>query len=226
MSWLRALWRNQEGVSAVEIALIAPILILAFYAAIEFNRYMMFQRRGEMATVFAAEYLSRDDDNVLTASEDLVWQDIWMIVNPGALKRDAIQSDQQGHQQAVGYSRWATSVDFERDSTCSEQPCDYMPKPLWSMGFHEPDTGALGRSCELRIVADTAPHAQGTLREGEVGRSPIVIVDMKFNYAPVVPNPLIPNQDIDFTAIRSTRSGLPLITDAGQTTWENAQCPP
>jgi hypothetical protein len=222
---LKALWQNQDGVSAVELALIAPILIVAFYAAVEFNRYMMFQRRGEMATVFAAEYLSRDDNNVLTASEDLVWQDIWMIVNPDAIKQEAVRYDQDGQEQAVGYSRWATSVDFERDPACTDQPCDYLPSPIWSMGFQETDTGELGRDCELRIVSDSSPHAQDTLREGEVGRSPIVIVDMKFHYIPVISNPLFPRQDMDFTAIRSMRSGQPLVTDPDRTVWESAQCP-
>lgn len=226
MTRLKALWRNQDGVSAVELALIAPMLIVAFYGALEFNRYLMFERRGEMATVFAAEYLSRDDNNVLNVNEDLTWQDIWMIVNPNALKQDAVRINQDGEQEAVGYSRWATSVDFERDPSCTVQPCDYLPRPLWSMGFRESDTAELGRDCVLRVVADSEPHAQDTLREGEVGRSPIVIVDMKFHYIPVIPNPLFPQQDMDFTAIRSTRSGVPLVTDADRTVWESAQCPP
>lgn len=224
LSAFSAFRRSQAGTSVVELAMILPLLLVTFFAALEFNRFLMFQRRGEMATVFAAEYLSRDDDNVLTTREHRIWQDVWMIVNPSAFDGEQIRVTERGGRVAIGYSRWATSVDFERDPDCDDEPCDFLPNPLWSLGTRDRSTGGSKRDCELDVVPDSFAHSRDTIRAGEVGRSPVIIVDMAFRYDPILSNPFLPSHDMRFTEIRSTRSGLPLNTDPGQSRWNNVQC--
>jgi len=221
---LSAFRRSQRGTSVVELALILPILIVSFFAALEFNRFLMFQRRGEMATVFAAEYLSRDNDNVLTTREHRIWQDVWMIVNPQAANGAQVRVTERGGQVAVGYSRWATSVDFERDPACEDEPCDFLPDPLWSIGTRDRAAGGSRRDCDLDVVSDSAAHSRNTIRAGEVGRSPVIIVDMAFSYMPIVDNTYLPTYAMQFTEIRATRSGLPLNTDPSQSRWNRLQC--
>ena len=74
------------------------------------------------------------------------------------------------------------------------------------------------------VVSNDVDIPSDTIPVGETGRAPIVIVDMIFPYTPVLPNPLLGNMEVRATAIRSMRSGLPLIADPDSTTSQAALC--
>ena len=237
-----ALWRDASGVAAVEFALSIPLLLILFFAILEFDRYLMLERRGEQAVFFAAEYLSRDNDNLMSQAEHETWQDVWMLVRPQSFHgmnmetppeptpqkgggKSQKNADSEPVTTVAGVSRWAASVDFQIDSGCTTSPCAYLPDPIWSAGQQSSETGNVARACELTVVDNDVDISPDTLPMGETGSAPIVIVDMVFPYAPVVPNPLLSNMDIRATAIRSMRSGLPLNADPDSTTLQAALCP-
>lgn len=50
-----AMWRDQRGVSAIEFALLAPILILMYVGAVEIGRLLTVERRVETVASTAAD---------------------------------------------------------------------------------------------------------------------------------------------------------------------------
>lgn len=63
-------WRDQSGVSAVEFALLAPVMITLYFGSAEFCQGYMAQRRMDHATSQIADIVSQDDVVTLDELDD------------------------------------------------------------------------------------------------------------------------------------------------------------
>jgi len=63
-------WRDQRGVSAVEFALLAPVLIMFYFGSAEFAQGFMAQRRMSHATAQVADITSQDGVVVVDDLDD------------------------------------------------------------------------------------------------------------------------------------------------------------
>lgn len=63
---MKSFFKNQDGIAAVEFALIAPILVTLFIGVVDMGLYINDKIKLEMTARSAAEYLiiSRDEDGV------------------------------------------------------------------------------------------------------------------------------------------------------------------
>ena len=59
-AWLRRFWQDQSGVSAVEFALLAPVMITLYFGSAEFCQGFMAQKRMDHATSQVADITSQD----------------------------------------------------------------------------------------------------------------------------------------------------------------------
>lgn len=66
-TFLRRFWRDQRGVSAVEFALLAPVMISLYFGSAEFCQGYMAQKRMDHATSQVADITSQD--GVVTRDE-------------------------------------------------------------------------------------------------------------------------------------------------------------
>lgn len=55
----KRLWRDQKGLSAIEFALIAPVMILIYFGLVEFSQAYMAERRASHAASIVADLVAQ-----------------------------------------------------------------------------------------------------------------------------------------------------------------------
>lgn len=193
----------QGGVAATEFALLVPLLLVLLLGTIELSNFSLQSRRAHQAAVLAAEFMSRDGDNFLSVSERHIVEDIWMITNPTAylarVPRDGLWAN--------GYSRAFASVEFAPDASCKTAGCPLLPKPRWTFVYADIITRPVSTACTLDIVSNTTPLDGTNIREGVVGRAPVVVADLTYPYLPLLQGWLFPPLELHVNAVRKTRNG-------------------
>lgn len=195
---------DRSGVGATEFALIVPILLVVFAGLVEVSSFAMQSRRAYQAANLAAEFLSRDGDNVLRIAERHIVEDIWMIVNPTA----HLATTPRDGQWANGYSRAMASVGFVEEPTCHAAPCPLLPEVDWRFLYQDVISAPIYIHCDLEIVENSDPLDGNSIREGVVGRAPVVIVDFTYPYIPLLQGWFFPTSELHVNAVRKTRNGV------------------
>lgn len=203
MRQLKHFITSREAVAATEFALLVPLLLTLLLGTIELANFSLQHRRAHQAAVLAAEFLSRDGDNLLSTGERHVVEDIWMIANPTAhlarVPRDG--------QWANGYSRALASVEFEPDAACEAAECPLLPKPRWTFLYQDIISRPVYTRCELDVVGNTEPLDGTNIHEGVVGYAPVVIADLTYPYIPLLQGWLFQPLELHVSAVRKTRNG-------------------
>lgn len=195
---------DRSGVAATEFALVIPVLIVVFMGLVEVSNFVMQNRRAYQAATLAAEFLSRDGDNVLRAAERHIVEDIWMIVNPTA----HLATTPRGGVWANGYSRAMASVAFATDPACRAATCPLLPEVDWSFLYQDVISTPVYTHCDLDIVENSDPLDGHSIREGMVGRAPVVVVDFTYPYIPLLQGWFFPTSELHVNAVRKTRNGV------------------
>lgn len=204
---LRRFKQDKSGVAAVEMALIFPIFLVFFYATAELSHYNLQERRAKMAVDFAAEYMSRDTDGVMTIQERHTVEDIWMMVNSSSYLADT----PRGGAWANGYSRSLASVGFQKKVPgCQGLNCEYVPDVQWSFLFKDIIAQPIKTACQLEIVSNKTRLTGHNIPKGVVGRSPVVIADFVYKYKPLADISTFREKEIHVNAIKQVRGTLPL----------------
>jgi Flp pilus assembly pilin Flp len=203
---LRRFAKDARGVAAIEFAVLVPLLLLVFLAVVELSNFIMQNRRAHQAATLAAEFLSRDGDNLLRVSERHVVEDIWMIVNPTA----HLATVPRAGQWANGYSRALSSIAFEDEEDCEAEDCPIVPKVEWSFVFQDIISNPVYVRCDVDVVANGAGIDGEKIQEGFVGRAPVVVADFTYPYIPIFQGWLFPTLELHARAARKTRNGVML----------------
>lgn len=202
---MRRLWRDQGGVAATEFVLVVPMLLVVLLAVIELCNFTLQNRRAQQAVILAAEFMSRDGDNVLSVSERHVVEDIWMIVNPTAHAATVAR----GGQWANGYSRALSSVDFQAADDCNQDDCELFAEVQWSFLFADIIDNPVSMDCDAEISEDDNLNGLN-IPVGFVGRAPIVVANFTYPYFPLIQGWLFPALEQHVSAVRKTRNGVAL----------------
>lgn len=195
---------DRSGVAATEFALVVPALLVVFMGLVEVSNFAMQNRRAYQAATLAAEFLSRDGDNVLKSAERHIVEDIWMIVNPTA----HLATTPRAGQWANGYSRAMASVGFAKDPSCKGSQCPLLPDVNWTFLYQDVIANPVYTHCDLDIVSNSAPLDGESIREGVVGRAPVVVVDFTYPYIPLLQGWFFPTSELHVNAVRKTRNGI------------------
>ncbi|WP_404403129.1 TadE/TadG family type IV pilus assembly protein [Pelagibacterium halotolerans] len=196
--------RDERAVAATEFALVLPLLLIVFVGTIEVSNFVLQNRRAHQAAVMAAEFMSRDGDNVLTVSERHIVEDIWMIANPTAHLATQLRDE----QWANGYSRSLSSVAFGPAEECDWEDCELLPKVEWTFLYQDIIDRPIYARCELELVPNTVPLNGANMHEGVVGRAPVVIAHFTYPYIPLFQGWLFPTLELPVSAVRKTRNGV------------------
>lgn len=206
MHLIKRFLKQQRGVAVIEFALVVPLLIVIMAAVVELSNFSMQSRRANLAATMAADFLSRDGDNILTVDERHVVEDIWMIVNPTA----HLANTPRDGLWANGYSRALSSVTFAKSPSCKVTNCPLLPTVQWSFLFQDIIKSPIYAHCKLDVVANTVPLTGNNIRQGVVGRAPIVQADFTYPYIPLFQGWLFPTLELHVNAVRKTRNGVAL----------------
>ncbi|MEL6687956.1 MAG: TadE/TadG family type IV pilus assembly protein [Pseudomonadota bacterium] len=209
--WPRKTLKDCEsGAVSIEFAFTIPILMAIFFAVAEISYFNMNTRRAQQSVDFAAEYLSRDDDNFLTHNERYLAEDIWQIVNATSF----INTGGHAYANSRGnYSRSFSSIEFVRTPTgCTpEDPkCTLEPKMDWSFLATQGIGSPVRRSCDQEVVSNQKTLDKDTLPEGVLGRGSIVVADFTYKYKPFFEAGPLPESENHIYSIRATRGGATL----------------
>ena len=206
MRLIRRFLGEQRAVAAIEFALLVPMLIIVMAAVVELSNFAMQSRRAHLAANLAADFLSRDGDGILNEGERHIVEDIWMIVNPTAhlatVPRDGLWAN--------GYSRALSSVTFAKAPTCKLTNCPLLPTVKWSFLYQDIISRPIYAHCKLDVVANNVALTGNNIRQGVVGRAPIVQADFTYPYIPLFQGWLFPTLELHVNAVRKTRNGVAL----------------
>lgn len=206
MQLIKRFFGEQRAVAAIEFALLVPMLIVVMAAVVELSNFAMQNRRANLAATLAADFLSRDGDGILTEAERHIVEDIWMIVNPTAhlatVPRDGLWAN--------GYSRALSSVTFAKAPSCKLTNCPLLPTVKWTFLFQDIITHPIYAHCKLDVVANNVALTGLNIRQGVVGRAPIVQADFTYPYIPLFQGWLFPTLELHVNAVRKTRNGVAL----------------
>lgn len=201
----RRLREARDGVAATEFVLIVPFFLIILLGLVEIANYVLVNRRASLAADFAAEYLSRDNDGILTVAEREIVEEIWMMVNPTARSVSG-GGPQRGEDK---YARAYASVNFTPDDpACLKFGCDYTPIVQWTYlekdGVHKTKQTQCNN---VQVVEDDQALNGNEIPAAMIGRAPIVIVDLVFPYVPLLGQDWIASQEIHVYSLRKTRAG-------------------
>ncbi|WP_196260768.1 TadE/TadG family type IV pilus assembly protein [Pelagibacterium limicola] len=195
---------DDRGVAATEFALLVPILLTLLLGTIEISNFTLQNRRAHQAAVLAAEFMSRDGDNVLAINERHIVEDIWMITNPTAhlamVPRDG--------RWANGYSRALASVEFAPVGNCQGLECPLFPRVNWTFLYQDIISRPVYTRCELELVPNSVPLDGKNIHDGLVGRAPVVVVHFTYPYIPLLQGWLFPTLELHASAVRKTRNSV------------------
>lgn len=127
---LSRFWRDRRGVSAVEFALILPLLMLFYFGMAELTEAMMAQRRLSHLTASMGDVVAREQTLTDAGSKDIfVAGQVMMAPFPtSSLKMCivSIASDAQGRDRVV----WAESSSAQADCPKANDPIVIPPAVL------------------------------------------------------------------------------------------------
>ncbi len=172
--------RADRGVALLEFSLIMPFLIALLLGSFELTRYINTTRQitnlaDSIAQLFAQNTTGSINDTDLHFAIDST-----MVTFPNVLG--------DAHKQGIYW--WQdiyvsmSSVSFTPTVTGCTSNCTYNAKVMWT-------TGARPCSTNLTPASDTAPPSLTTLPTDAFGPGSMIVVDIAYNYRPIVATNLL-----------------------------------
>jgi Flp pilus assembly protein TadG len=166
--------RERGAVSAVEFALVLPVLICLMMGTVEMNRLAMTGKKAVAAANAIGEMLS-SSQTPPTAAELQFISDSGMLIDPQVLTDAQVQ----------GVNWWSimtstfTSVVFRPTVAGCTVRCRYTANVAWS-------AGAQRRPCgPLQSVTNGSPYSPTTLPLSLFGPGSTIVVDSQYAYRPL-----------------------------------------
>jgi len=201
------------GVSAVEFALILPVLLLLLVGAIDVGRAISAANRVTYVSASLGELVSRTD-TALTPDDIDGFIALAPLINPDILR----YGRQIGSTDIAALSKiTVSSVAFTKtDATCTVA-CVYLGAVVFSR-----TRGGTVRPCGVvTAVADGSAVTPTTVPASLYGPAPLVIIDVEIPFKPLILSSLpLP------ASFRSTSYYIPRATKTGTTPVTSTQnCP-
>jgi hypothetical protein len=182
-------WRARHAISAVEFALVLPLVVLLMLGSVETARLMIFMRRVTQVSNTIVELLAQTQAVNPNSADTVPWSvtyidlhfaiDSTMVIFPqifgdAALKGTTWKNDISISMASVCFSSSASTC----KPTCTSN-CTYA-NVVWNSG---PNKRACGTP--LTAAPDTSAPSPATLPMDVFGPGSLVVVDTVFNYTPI-----------------------------------------
>lgn len=124
---LRPFHRDQRGVSAVEFAFIAPVLVIIYMGLVELCQALMAERRSSHATSSVADLITQDQTITTTELQDVftIADSIMAPMNTASLKMCAGSISSNATTGALSVDWSQNSAGGAPSVTCSSVPADF-----------------------------------------------------------------------------------------------------
>lgn len=172
----RAFARDRSGVSALEFAIGAPVLLLLLLVGFDTTRYIMATRRIQVAAATVGQMLSVSSTGQIAPAELQFYQDSTMVIFPQVL--------QDSYAQGID---WSKVIDITVSSILfTGTSPNYTGLVKWS-------AGANLRPCNVPMTATayTATPSRMTLPTDVFGPGSLIVVDLSFEFRPLISSKLM-----------------------------------
>ena len=164
----------------LEFTLIAPFLLALLFGSYELTRFINTTRQISNLSNSIAQLFAQNTSGTITDTDLHFAIDSTMVTFPNVLG--------DAHQQGIWWYQdvhvTMSSVAFSPTVTGCTSNCTYNAKVMWT-------TGSRPCSTNLTPVADTATSSPGTLPTDAFGPGSIIVVDVVYNYRPIVATTLL-----------------------------------
>ena len=174
---LRFLASDHRGVSAIEFAIGAPVMILLLLAGVDSARYALAVRRIEQVTTTIGQMVSVNTLGTVDPTDIQFYESSAFAVFPLVLS----DSTTRGVLWNTDLALTVSSVKLSTSGSTK------TANVSWS-------TGSALRSCTKAptMVSDTAPPSPTTLPTDAFGTGSIIVVDASFTFRPTIASPYLP----------------------------------
>jgi Flp pilus assembly protein TadG len=172
----------REGAGAVEFAFVAPVLIALLCGGFELTRYIKAVRQLTAASTAVAGMIAQNTSGSVNDTDLLFFRDAIMIAYPDVLADAAAQKLTWTNDIKVTMS----SINFSQTDPNCKSNCTYQAKVAWSGGSNKRPCSTL-----LAPTSDTAQPSTTTLPSDTFGPGTLIVVDISFNYRPIVATQLL-----------------------------------
>ncbi len=207
------LLQDRAGTSAIEFALLAPLLIFMLFSTVELHRYILYKRHIEAAAKGVANMIGQRPDSY--SATDYVSLDFDLV------RHIFPEHYYPGASDADWWKKLAfqvTHVVFTPTVAGCTSSCAYAANVAWTWPTVTSDVprGSLARSCGvLTAAAAGATPTGGALPATLFGPGSLTIVDLQYNFTPLLGATLVPAKTIVGQGFASTRFAAPYIANAG-----------
>ncbi|GJD63802.1 TadE/TadG family type IV pilus assembly protein [Methylobacterium frigidaeris] len=210
-----------DGIAAVELALVLPVLLTLLLGGIQVVAYVNAVRKVELVVRSISQMISQavppsngSTTSGLVAKGDLHFSyDAALVLFPYLMSEGKRQNKEWWEVITINYA----SIRFKPNTaTCpdlSDQSACYSAEVVWtSSGTTQPTSGDLYRRCgaELTPVENTAAPSPTTLPRSLYGPATMVVIDVVFTFTPTFGARYLPSLPIARSAYVQPRH-VPLI---------------
>ncbi len=182
----RTFGRDRSGVSAIEFAFCAPVMIILLLMGVDTYRYASATRQVEEIAATIGQMISVNQTGNVNYVDLQFFHDSTMVIYPEVLS----DSKQLGINWSSDIGISMASVQFSTASGCKSN-CAYLPKVLWT-------GGSTPRACLFTLLpaADTAPPSRTTLPQDAFAPGSLIVVDVTFTFRPTIAMRFMPSLPI------------------------------
>lgn len=179
---LKRFGTSQDGMSALEFALISPVLLFLLCAAVDIGRALTASNRATYLADGLAELISRvPDKTTLTPAALNGFIEAAPLLNPEILHY-AKQSGTTQYQNKVDIT--ITSIQYTQTVPACKTNCEYEANVVFSHVNSSPT--ARQRECGKMIpVSDSASYSPKVLAISSYGPVNLIVIDVGVYYKPL-----------------------------------------
>ena len=167
--------RSNRGVAMLEFTLVTPFLIALMFGSFELTRYINTTRQITNLADSVAQLFAQNTTGSINDTDLHFAIDSTMVTFPNVLG--------DAHKQGIYWWQDITvamsSVLFSPTVAGCTSNCTYNAKVMWT-------TGSRPCSTNLTPAADTAAPSSTTLPTDAFGPGSMIVVDVVYNYRPIV----------------------------------------
>ncbi|GEP06399.1 TadE/TadG family type IV pilus assembly protein [Methylobacterium oxalidis] len=206
----------RAGVSAVEFALICPVILALILGGVDLSRYIAYTRKVGEAAQTIASLVTQNASGSVNLYDLYFANDSSMVIFPDAL-RDAKARGSAWYETIL---ITITSVKFSQTSASCTGNCSYTAKVAWSYGLRQ-------RPCNVALTpaSDTAEPTPGTLPANVFGPGSVIVVEAAYVFTPILANALIGTRVIARTSYLAPRYVPAIAFDPGMGSTATTVCP-
>ena len=179
--------RNRAGISAIEFAVAAPVLILLLVFGFDIARFVISTEKVVNVASTVGQMISQNTTGTVNYVDVQFYRDSAMVIFPQILA----DAKQQNIAWYNDISITMSSINFVASPSGCTTSCTYKPEVVWSGGSNP-------RSCTAPITSssDTAAPSPTTLPVDVYGPGTLIVVDVTFTFKPTIAPSFMKNINI------------------------------